>query len=130
VRNPEAHRAAILTAARSVFGEHGDAKGAIREIARRANVTHGLVVRHFETKEQLFVAALLDTRREQAVIGRDVHELPELLARRYIEQVEADGFSRYILADGPLRDMSADELIPYLATAIRAILFSPVQSHD
>jgi AcrR family transcriptional regulator len=185
VRNPEAHRAAILAAARSVFGEHGYAKGTIREIAKRANVTHGLVVRHFETKEKLFVAALLDTRREQQVFGGDVGDLPELLARRYVEQVEADGpndpfialirsagdvrvakellramrmepaeaflgaldlpdlepradllgglligvtFSRYILADGQLAEMSAEELIPYLATAVRAILFSPIET--
>jgi AcrR family transcriptional regulator len=178
VRNPEAHRAAILAAARSVFGEHGYANGTIREIARRAGVTHGLVVRHFETKEKLFVSSLL-TRRKEDRYGGPVADLPELIARRYVERVEADGpndpfialirsagdtgvakellramrsepaeafldvldvpdldrradllgalligvtFSRYILADGELATMSSEDLIAYLAIAIRGIL--------
>jgi AcrR family transcriptional regulator len=90
VRDPEAHRAAILAAARSVFGENGYANGTIREIARRAGVTHGLVVRHFETKEKLFVASLLTRRTEEPYTGA-VADLPELIARRYVERIEADG---------------------------------------
>lgn len=91
VRNPEAHRAAILDAARSVFGERGFSSGTIREIAQRAGVTHGLVVRHFETKEKLFVTALLDKRRATTKFDGDVADLPALVARRYVEQIEADG---------------------------------------
>lgn len=90
VRNPELHRAAILAAARAVFGENGYANGTIREIARRAGVTHGLVVRHFETKERLFVTSLLARREEQRYSGA-VADLPERIARRYVENIEADG---------------------------------------
>jgi len=90
VRNPELHRAAILEAARSVFGEQGYANGTIREIARRAGVTHGLVVRHFETKERLFVTALLARRDEQRYSGA-IADLPERVARSYVENIEADG---------------------------------------
>lgn len=183
-RNPEAHRAAILEAARDVFGDCGYAKGTIRDIAQRAGVTHGLVVRHFETKEHLFVAALLDTRRPvQPVVG-DIAGLPERIAREYVQRIEADGprdpfvalirsagdldvakqllramrmepadaylamlgvpdvqqrgdllgalligvtFSRYVLADGQLADMTTDQLVAYLTTAIRGILLSPVR---
>jgi AcrR family transcriptional regulator len=187
VRDPEAHRAAILAAARAVFGEYGYARGTIREIARRANITHGLVVRHFETKEQLFVAALLENRQDTDRFTGTAAELPQRLARRYVEQIEAEGpndpfvalirsagdvgvarellramrsepveaflgglnlpdlearadllgglligvtFNRYILADGYLAAMSAAELIPFLATAIRAILFDPVPGSE
>ena len=91
VRDPEAHRAAILRAAREVFGERGYARGSIREIAQRAGVTHGLVVRHFSTKDQLFITALLDDRRAQPDFNSDVSELPERAARAYVEQIEADG---------------------------------------
>ena len=97
VRDPEAHRAAILAAARSVFGEHGYANGTIREIGRRAGVTHGLVVRHFETKERLFVASLLTRRTEEPYTGA-VADLPELIARRYVERIEADGPSDPFIA--------------------------------
>lgn len=97
VRNPDAHRAAILSAARSVFGEHGYANGTIREIARRAGVTHGLVVRHFETKERLFVTSLLARREEERYSGA-VADLPERIARRYVENIEADGPSDPFIA--------------------------------
>jgi AcrR family transcriptional regulator len=179
IRNPEVHRAAILAAAREVFGERGYAQGTIREIAVRAGVTHGLVVRHFETKEQLFVKSLLDGRRTPPDIDGDLSRLPAQIARDYVERIETDGssdpfialirsandidvakrllramrmepadaylaaldapdreqrgdllgalligvtFSRYVLADGPLAAMTADELISYLTPLIRGIL--------
>lgn len=51
--------AAILTAAAELFAERGPAATSIRDIAARSNVNHGLVFRHFGTKEQL-VGAVLD----------------------------------------------------------------------
>lgn len=58
VRAPEVHREAILEAARAAFAERGYTRATIREIAGRAGVTHGLVMRHFGSKEQLFLAAV------------------------------------------------------------------------
>jgi AcrR family transcriptional regulator len=97
VRNPEAHRAAILAAAREVFGELGYARGTIRAIAERAGVTHGLVVRHFATKDELFVTAMLDGRRPPGTVG-DVTDLPKRIARDYVENIEADGPSDPFIA--------------------------------
>ena len=51
--------AAILDAATELFAEQGPAATSIRDIAARSNVNHGLVFRHFGTKEQL-VGAVLD----------------------------------------------------------------------
>jgi TetR/AcrR family transcriptional regulator, repressor for neighboring sulfatase len=51
--------AAILTAAADLFAERGPAATSIRDIAARSNVNHGLLFRHFGTKEQL-VGAVLD----------------------------------------------------------------------
>jgi TetR/AcrR family transcriptional regulator, repressor for neighboring sulfatase len=51
--------AAILDSAAQMFAERGPAAASIRDIAARAHVNHGLVFRHFGTKEQL-VAAVLD----------------------------------------------------------------------
>ncbi len=56
VRDPEAHRAAILGAARAAFAERGYARATIRDIAARAGVTHSLVMRHFTSKEGLFLS--------------------------------------------------------------------------
>ncbi|MDT5348436.1 MAG: TetR/AcrR family transcriptional regulator, repressor for neighboring sulfatase [Mycobacterium sp.] len=51
--------AAILDAATDLFAERGPAAASIRDIAARSKVNHGLVFRHFGTKEQL-VGAVLD----------------------------------------------------------------------
>ncbi|OCB21001.1 TetR family transcriptional regulator [Mycobacterium malmoense] len=51
--------AAILEAATDLFAERGPAATSIRDIAARSNVNHGLVFRHFGTKDKL-VGAVLD----------------------------------------------------------------------
>ena len=51
--------AAILEAATDLFAERGPAATSIRDIAARSRVNHGLVFRHFGTKEHL-VGAVLD----------------------------------------------------------------------
>jgi AcrR family transcriptional regulator len=50
--------AAILEAATDLFAERGPAATSIRDIAARSNVNHGLVFRHFGTKDQLVGAVL------------------------------------------------------------------------
>jgi TetR/AcrR family transcriptional regulator, repressor for neighboring sulfatase len=60
--------AAILEAATELFAERGPAATSIRDIAARSRVNHGLVFRHFGTKEQL-VGAVLDQ------LGRNLTDL-------------------------------------------------------
>lgn len=50
--------AATLAAAAELFAERGPAATSIRDIATRSNVNHGLVYRHFGTKERLVGAVL------------------------------------------------------------------------
>jgi AcrR family transcriptional regulator len=87
-RNPEVSRAAILAAARSAFTEHGYARATIRDIARRAGVTHGLVMMHFGSKEQLFLAAVPGHRELADVVAGDPRLLPERVAAAYVERME------------------------------------------
>ncbi|CAM3209533.1 TetR/AcrR family transcriptional regulator [Mycobacterium intermedium] len=49
----------MLESATDLFAERGPAATSIRDIAARSKVNHGLVFRHFGTKEQL-VGAVLD----------------------------------------------------------------------
>lgn len=51
--------AAVLESAADLFAERGPAATSIRDIAARSKVNHGLVFRHFGTKDQL-VGAVLD----------------------------------------------------------------------
>jgi len=50
--------AAILESAAEMFADRGPAAASIRDIAAQARVNHGLVFRHFGTKEQLVAAVL------------------------------------------------------------------------
>jgi AcrR family transcriptional regulator len=51
--------AAVLDAAAQLFAERGPAATSIRDVAARSKVNHGLVFRHFGTKDKL-VGAVLD----------------------------------------------------------------------
>jgi AcrR family transcriptional regulator len=91
VRNPEAHRAAILQAAQTVFAERGYARATIREIARQAGVTHGLVMRHFDSKENLFIAAVPGARDVDQLVQGDPGSLPERIAHGFVSRMEHAG---------------------------------------
>jgi AcrR family transcriptional regulator len=51
-------RDALLDAAVELFAEHGPASVSIRDVARHAGVNHGLVHRHFGSKDDLLAAAV------------------------------------------------------------------------
>ncbi|MBB5134981.1 AcrR family transcriptional regulator [Thermocatellispora tengchongensis] len=106
-RNPEASRAAILEAARAAFAERGYARATIREIAQRAGVTHGLVMRHFASKERLFVAAMPGSRDLENLMPGTPETLPERIAQAYVERMEnGDGNDPFIAL---LRSAASDE---------------------
>lgn len=88
-RDPEGHRRAILDAARSCFAEQGYARATIRAIADRAGVTHGLVMRQFGTKEQLFLAAVPGHRELDDVLDGDLEGLPARVARAFVTRMES-----------------------------------------
>lgn len=50
--------AAVLTSAAELYAKQGPAATSIREVAAHCGVNHGLVFRHFGTKEQLVAATL------------------------------------------------------------------------
>jgi AcrR family transcriptional regulator len=185
-RDPDAKRAAILQAARAAFAERGFAGATLRNIAERAGVTHGLVIRHFASKESLFLAASQATEIIADDFSGDLDGLPDRIAHSWVRQMEEsagrdplvalirsagsdDGsarrllstlrdqsvlayrivmpganaekradmvgayligmtFSRYVLADGPLAEMSSEELTRFVAQTLRAILFAPMES--
>lgn len=89
-RDPAGSRAAILAAARAAFAEQGYTGATIRGIARRAGVTHGLVMMHFSSKEQLFLAAVPGHRELPGVVAGDPALLPERVAAAYVDRMEKD----------------------------------------
>lgn len=58
---PEARRRAILSAALSVFAQHGFAAARLDDVAARAGVAKGTLYLYFQSKEALFEALLAHT---------------------------------------------------------------------
>ncbi|MCV7069002.1 helix-turn-helix transcriptional regulator [Mycolicibacterium farcinogenes] len=87
--------AATLTAAAELFAERGPAATSIRDIAARSKVNHGLIYRHFGTKEQLVGAvldhlggqltALLDGEGETEHIRQTVDQHMRVMARALLD---------------------------------------------
>jgi AcrR family transcriptional regulator len=131
-RDPVASSAAILAAAREVFAERGYTRATIREIAKRAGVTHGLVMRHFGSKAQLLTAALPGPRDLPSIIAGDVATLPERLATAFTERVDAPESDHALIA--LIRSAAAgedlavplyQELQKQIADAFRQVLEGP-----
>ncbi|MFJ4366651.1 TetR family transcriptional regulator [Streptomyces chartreusis] len=106
-RDPEGHRAAIIEAARHTFAERGYARTTLREIARRAGVTHGLITRHFASKERLFLAAVPGNRDLEQVAAGDPETLPDRIAEAFVRRLETDAVNDPLIA--LLRSAASDE---------------------
>jgi AcrR family transcriptional regulator len=88
---------AILDSAAELFAERGPAAASIREIAARARVNHGLLFRHFGTKEQLVAAVLnhLASRHTMLIDARAPETDIEAAADRQLRVIARallDGF--------------------------------------
>jgi AcrR family transcriptional regulator len=131
-RNPEASRRAILDAARRELYERGYSRMTIRGVAARAGVTHGLVMRHFGSKEGLLRASIQGPDELDTVLAGDAEGLPERIATAFVERMEAARSSDQMVA--LIRSAAADDPLAtdlYLtmqaqsARAYRAVLTGP-----
>ena len=68
---PEARRAAILRAARCVFARQGYAQTVVEDIAAQAGIGKGTLYLYFESKEQIYLAALLEDSRRLNDLTRE-----------------------------------------------------------
>jgi AcrR family transcriptional regulator len=82
----EDRKGSILKAARRAFTETGDMNGTtIRHIAERAGISEGIIYRHFTSKDQLFIEAVVEPLRQAVdelvaaaeVVDRDEPLTPE-----------------------------------------------------
>lgn len=109
-RGREEIRVAVIEAANDLFGEKGPDAVSIRDVAKRARVNHGLVHRHFGTKEQL----LREVMRNYAnAFMRQAEDVPSVdVATRKMLQVmtEQPSFVR-IVAHLLLSGHEAEEFV-------------------
>ena len=123
--------AAILEAATDLFAERGPASTSIRDIAARSKVNHGLVFRHFGTKEQLVgavldhlgasLSALLGTDAPADVLEKSLDRQMRVMARTVLDGYPAGQLQKRFpniatLLDG-VRPLYDDDVKARLAVA-------------
>ncbi len=122
----EAVRDALVDAAARMFAARGPSNVSVRDIAAEAGVNHGLVHRHFGSKERL-VGAVLDhlSARLDAAIGPDADALPlPELVRRTFATTRAHRLYWHVLARAILEGMEPAELqqsFPVVERIVRAL---------
>jgi AcrR family transcriptional regulator len=117
-RTKQANRAAILEAAREVFGDIGFGAATVRDIVRGTDLATGTFYNYFPDKETVLVALLEESAGEARVRVR--------AARRQGTTLEAfvrDGFRAYF--DYLLEDPTTSQLIARNAGTIRAMFDEP-----
>ena len=125
-----------MEAATDLFAERGPAATSIRDIGTRSNVNHGLVFRHFGTKDQL-VGAVLDhlgattntlqrTDASPAEVQRSIDRHMRVIARALLDgypvgQLQTQFPGMWELLDA-VRPRHADDRSARLALANAAAL--------
>jgi AcrR family transcriptional regulator len=109
-----ARRSSILAAARRAFIETGDMNGTtIRHIAERGGISEGVIYRHFESKDQLFIEAVvepLEQAVDQLVAATEVVDRDESLTpERQVETLE--GLYRQLVS-------TLEEVLPLLGLVL------------
>jgi AcrR family transcriptional regulator len=117
-RTKQANRAAILQAAREVFGDIGYGAATVRDIVRGTDLATGTFYNYFPDKESVLVALLEESAGEARVRVR--------AARRAGQTLEAfvfEGFRAYF--EYLLEDPTTSQLIARNAGTIRAMFDEP-----
>jgi AcrR family transcriptional regulator len=101
-------RAALLAAARALFGERGFAGTSREQIVERAGVTRGALYHHFAGKEDLFRAVFEEIEQEMtehltkvALAAPDPLEALRAGCREFLDIAMAPAVQRIVLVDAP-----------------------------
>jgi TetR/AcrR family transcriptional regulator, repressor for neighboring sulfatase len=119
-RGSEAVREALIVSATSLFAQFGPGAVSVREIALHAQVNHGLVHRHFGSKEALLEAVLERLVRSMAtdLQGKTGRRRP---GRRVFRATRAHSAYWRILAHSLLEERKPSDLqreFPVMAAAV------------
>ena len=110
----EARKKSILQAARRAFTETGDMNGTtIRHIAERGGISEGVIYRHFESKDQLFIEAVVEPLTDaidKLVAASEVIDREEpLTVERQVETI--NGLYRQLIH-------TLEEILPLLGLVL------------
>lgn len=118
-------RAAILSAAREQFGQHGYDRASIRAIAAQAEIDPSLVIRYFISKEALFAAAVDIDLMLPDLRGAATGQLGRRLTEHFLERWEgalSDDVLVILLRSAVTNPQVADRLRSVFAEQVTVIL--------
>lgn len=109
----------ILSTAARLFSEKGYDHTPLSHVAREARVSKALILWHFDSKEDLFRAALGRTLEPFHIDVGQINELDEArqierLVDLYVKFIRANGYSVRFLVDLMVRDSGPDEVMRHV----------------
>lgn len=78
-------KARIVDAAQAAFSEKGYAQSGLRDIAARAGVATSLLIKHFDTKANLFEIALTEALQMSRTMTSDKAQFGEMLVKAVLD---------------------------------------------
>lgn len=95
-----ATRDAIAAAAKELFTEHGYDGASVRAIAKKAGIDAALVIRHFGSKEELFLEVIDQREKFAQAFEGPVDELGKQLIAIYLGEAGNDLRQTFLLLTG------------------------------
>lgn len=110
-------KAALLLAAKTLFGEYGYVETTFKKISDHAGVALGLLTHHYGNKEKLFFAAgmdvlerLLATLRAATARGKNGFEASVFFCQAYLDfSTDPDAHWNVLVRCSPYSDVKSDE---------------------
>ena len=133
----ERTRAAVLTAAKAEFTEHGYALAKVDRIAERAELTRGAVYSNFPGKRALYLAVLIEVAEavagERATPPESLDDALESFARVWLERLPLGGTAwggrlQLRSLDGVLDDEHSREVLAQVARLEALLLAIALES--
>ena len=139
-----ATRGAILTAAETLFGQHGFTATTMDQIAHASDVAKGAIYHHFPTKEAVFEAVFQHASARLAADlsqpsggGRDALAAMSQGVRAYFAACAEGSTGQIILKDGPAvlgwerwREIDAEHFGGMVPATLRAAMRSQLIAHQ
>lgn len=126
-----ATRAAIEEAARTLFAERGFERASVRAIAAEAGVDPALVIRHFGSKEALFLRTVDTSLGLGSVLEGPVETVGRRLVAYFVDPGRPAMRKRFVaLAQAAHRDQVREEMVRHTAETYVAPLAPRLSGAD
>ncbi|MDX8538476.1 TetR family transcriptional regulator [Mesorhizobium abyssinicae] len=118
-------KTSILEAARELFAEHGYDGASIRDIAARASIDPAMVIRYFNSKDELFARAALFDLRLPATLVTDHASIGDAIIKRFLRTWEGSPSATgmvILLRSAASNEFAAEKVRDVFANQVRPVV--------